>query len=145
MNFLIGFLLLGLGRALSMKVKKAFPPTVVLLAFGIFNTVTRTLSWQLILVYFLILLAVWLSHKEFYHKKFVYSWGAIFFDTSLFTFLFVVYAIVGYHSGSFWSNKFTANHFILFPSDEVWFSGLGFRSFFTGVSCTLSIFSYDTF
>ncbi|OQO69015.1 hypothetical protein BH747_10545 [Enterococcus villorum] len=124
LNLLIGFLLLGLGRALAMKVKKAFLPTIILLVFGILNTVTRTLSWQLILVYVLILLAVWLSRKEFYRKKFVYSWGAILFDSCLFGFLFIVYAIAGYHSGSFWGNRLTANHFILFPSDEVWFSGL---------------------
>lgn len=124
LNLLIGFLLLGLGRALAMKVKKAFLPTIVLLAFGILNTITRTLSWQLILVYVLILFAVWLSRKEFYRKKFIYSWGAIIFDVCLFGSLFIVYAIAGYHSGRFWMNRLTAKHFILFPSDEVWFSGL---------------------
>ena len=92
--------------------------------FGIINTVTRTLSWQLIVVYLLILLVVWLSRKEFYRQKFVYSWGAIVFDACLFGFLFIVYAIAGYHSGSFWVGRLTANHFILFPSDDVWFSGL---------------------
>ncbi len=124
MNLLVGFLLLGLARALSVKVKKAFLPTIALLSFGILNTITRTLSWQLILVYVLILLAVWLSRKEFYRTKFVYSWGAIIFDASLFGFLFIVYAIAGYHSGRFLVGRITGNHFILFPSDDVWFSGL---------------------
>ncbi|MBL4995671.1 lysyl-tRNA synthetase [Enterococcus xinjiangensis] len=123
-NLLVGFLLLGLARALSVKVKKAFLPTIALLSFGILNTITRTLSWQLILVYVLILLAVWLSRKEFYRTKFVYSWGAIIFDASLFGFLFIVYAIAGYHSGRFLVGRITGNHFILFPSDDVWFSGL---------------------
>ena len=122
LNLLVGFLLLGLARALARKVKKAFLPTIALLVFGIINTVTRTLSWQLIVVYLLILLVVWLSRKEFYRQKFVYSWGAIVFDACLFGFLFIVYAIAGYHSGSFWVGRLTANHFILFPSDDVWFS-----------------------
>ena len=39
--------------------------------------------------------------KEFYREKFVYSWGAIIFDACLFGFLFIVYAIAGYHRGSF--------------------------------------------
>lgn len=107
-----------------MKVKKAFIPTIALLAFGIINTVMRTLSWELIVVYLLILLAVWLSRKEFYREKFVYSWGAIIFDACLFGFLFIVYAIAGYHRGSFWVGDLTANRFILFPSEDVWFSGL---------------------
>lgn len=124
LNLLVGFLLLGLARGLAMKVKKAYLPTITLLIFGILNTITRTLSWELILVYVLILLAVWLARKEFYREKFVYSWGAIAFDACLFGFLFVVYAIAGYHSGQFWVGRMTANNFILFPSDEVWFSGL---------------------
>ncbi|BAO08302.1 MULTISPECIES: bifunctional lysylphosphatidylglycerol flippase/synthetase MprF [Enterococcus] len=124
LNLLVGFLLLGLARALAMKVKKAFIPTIALLAFGIINTVMRTLSWELIVVYLLILLAVWLSRKEFYREKFVYSWGAIIFDACLFGFLFIVYAIAGYHRGSFWVGDLTANRFILFPSEDVWFSGL---------------------
>ncbi|OUK08859.1 hypothetical protein BU183_19320, partial [Enterococcus faecium] len=37
-NLLVGFLLLGLARALSVKVKKAFLPTIALLSFGILNT-----------------------------------------------------------------------------------------------------------
>ncbi|MCO7396924.1 hypothetical protein NI447_12400 [Enterococcus lactis] len=78
----------------------------------------------MLLVYVLILLAVWLSRKEFYRTKFVYSWGAILFDASLFGFLFIVYAIAGYHSGRFLVGRITGNHFILFPSDDVWFSGL---------------------
>ncbi len=124
LNLLVGFLLLGLARALSVKVKKAFLPTIAVLSFGILNTISRTLSWQLILVYILILLAVWLSRKEFYRKKFVYSWGAMLFDACLFGFLFIVYAIAGYHNGSLWKGTVTASRFVLFPSDDVWFSGL---------------------
>lgn len=124
LNLLVGFLLLGLARALAMKVKKAFIPTLLLLAFGIINTVMRTLSWELILVYLVILLSVWLARKEFYRKRFVYSWGAMLFDATLFGFLFIIYAIAGYNRGSFLVGNLTANRFILFPSDAVWFSGL---------------------
>lgn len=124
LNLLVGFLLLGLARALSRKVKKAYLPTIALLVFGILNTISRTLSWKLFVAYVAILLVVWFSRKEFYREKFVYSWGAIIFDGFLFGGLFIFYAIAGYHSGQFWSGQLTANKFILFPSDDVWFSGL---------------------
>lgn len=39
-------------------------------------------------------------------------------------FCLFVYAIAGYHSGRFLVGRITGNHFILFPSDDVWFSGL---------------------
>ncbi len=74
LNLLIGFLLLGFARGISQKVKRAFWPTILLLIFGIINTVARTASVRLIVVYVVILLIVWMSRREFYRERFVYSW-----------------------------------------------------------------------
>lgn len=123
-NMLIGFLLLGLARGISMKVKKAYWPTIGLLIFGIANTISRTSSWQLILVYLVILSAVFLARKEFYREKFVYSWGALAVDSVLFSFLFIIYAVAGYYSSHPDKIGPLPNTFLLFPSDDVWFSGL---------------------
>lgn len=120
LNLLIGFLLLGLARGISQKVKKAFWPTILLLAFGIINTVLRTASIRLIVVYVLILLAVWVSRKEFYREKFVYSWGSILGDALLFGFLFIFYGIAGYRGGI----KDKMGTQIDFPSETTWFSGM---------------------
>lgn len=123
-NMLVGFLLLGLARGLWLKVQKAFWPTIALLSFGILNTILRTTSLQLILVYLVILLLVWFSRKEFYRKKFVYSWGAILFDGLLFGFLFIAYAVAGYYNNRPQGGTTISDRFFLFPSDDVWFSGL---------------------
>ncbi|MBO0446529.1 bifunctional lysylphosphatidylglycerol flippase/synthetase MprF [Enterococcus ureilyticus] len=123
-NMLIGFLLLGLARGISMKVKKAYWPTIGLLIFGIINTISRTASWQLILVYLVILSAVFLARKEFYREKFVYSWGALAVDGVLFSFLFIIYAVAGYYSSHPDKAGPLPHMFLLFPSDDVWFSGL---------------------
>src|SRR5699024_10273058 len=98
-------LLLGFARGISQKVKRAFWPTIVLLIFGIVNTVARTASIRLIIVYLVILLIVWLSRREFYRERFVYSWGALVFDGILFGLLFIFYAVAGYHSGQIWSTE----------------------------------------
>lgn len=124
LNMLIGFLLLGLARGISMKVRKAYWPTIGLLIFGIINTISRTASWQLILAYLVILSAVFLARKEFYREKFVYSWGALAFDGGLFSLLFIIYAIAGYYSSHPEKNGPLPHMFLLFPSDDVWFSGL---------------------
>ncbi|KAF1300842.1 MULTISPECIES: bifunctional lysylphosphatidylglycerol flippase/synthetase MprF [Enterococcus] len=124
LNLLIGFLLLGLARALFAKVKRAYFPTIALLLFGIINTISRTRSLRLMVVYLLILATVWLARHEFYREKFVYSWGAKIFDGCLFGCLFIVYAVAGYHSGQWWNNQILGDNFFLFPSDDVWFSGL---------------------
>ncbi|EOH95816.1 phosphatidylglycerol lysyltransferase [Enterococcus moraviensis ATCC BAA-383] len=123
-NMLIGFLLLGLARGISMKVKKAYWPTIGLMIFGILNTISRTASWQLILVYLVILSAVFLARKEFYREKFVYSWGALAVDGVLFSFLFIIYAVAGYYSSHPDKTGPLPHMFLLFPSDDVWFSGL---------------------
>ncbi|WP_086445416.1 bifunctional lysylphosphatidylglycerol flippase/synthetase MprF [Candidatus Enterococcus lemimoniae] len=123
-NMLIGFLLLGLARGISMKVKKAYWPTIGLLIFGIINTISRTASWQLVLVYLVILSAVFLARKEFYREKFVYSWGASTVDSILFSFLFIIYAVAGYYSSHPDKVGPIPHMFLLFPSDDVWLSGL---------------------
>lgn len=124
LNLLIGFLLLGFARGISQKVQRAFWPTILLLIFGIINTVARTASIRLIVVYLLILLIVWMSRKEFYRQKLVYSWGAILFDGTLFGLLFIFYAVAGYHRGQIWSTERLSSKYFAFPSEEIWFSGL---------------------
>lgn len=124
LNMLVGFLMLGLARGISLKVRKAYFPTIGLLVFGIINTIARTTSWQLILVYLVILLAVFLARKEFYREKFVYSWGALTVDSILFGCLFIIYAVAGYYSAHPEKEGPVPQTFLLFPSDDVWFSGL---------------------
>ncbi len=124
LNLLIGFVLLGLARGLYSKVKRAYVPTLFVLVFGIVNTISRTRSLRLMVVYCLILLAVLFARKEFYREKFVYSWGAIIFDVALFGTLLVAYAVAGFHSGQWWNANLMGGQFVLFPSDDVWISGM---------------------
>lgn len=123
-NMLVGFLLLGLARGLWMKVKQAYWPTIILLSFGIINTILRTTSLRLIAAYLVVILMVWLSRKEFYREKLVYSWGAMLFDGTLFGLLFIGYAVAGYHNTTTLHGSIIYDRFILFPSEDVWFSGL---------------------
>lgn len=124
LNMLVGILLLGLARAISMKVKKAYLPTIGLLIFGIVNTISRTTSLKLIIVYLIILLAVFLARKEFYREKFVYSWGALIFDGILFGLLFIIYSVAGYFGRHPEKTALISEKFVFFPSDDVWLSGL---------------------
>nr|WP_146622690.1 bifunctional lysylphosphatidylglycerol flippase/synthetase MprF [Enterococcus florum] len=124
LNLLIGFLLIGLARGITQKVAKAFWPTILLLIFGIVNTVTKTASVRLIVAYLIVLLIVWASRKEFWRRSFVYSWGTLLIDGLLFGVLFIFYAVAGYHSGQFWKNEALPTRFFTFPSEDIWTSGL---------------------
>lgn len=142
LNLLIGFLLLGFARGISQKVKKAFWPTILLLIFGIVNTVARTASVRLIVVYVVILLIVWMSRREFYRERFVYSWGALLFDGILFGLLFIFYAVAGYHSGQIWSTERLSAKYFAFPSEEIWFSGL--VGLILSILCLAILYQYLT-
>lgn len=124
LNILVGVLLLGLARGVAGKVKKAYLPTLLLLAFGILNTIIRTKNWRLIIVYFFILVAVYVSRKEFYREKLVYSFGAMLFDGLLSASLLIMYAIAGFYAQKNVSGEFFSGHFLLFPSGAVWLKGL---------------------
>lgn len=124
LNILVGVLLLGLARGVAGKVKKAYFLTLLLLAFGILNTVIRTEDWRLIVVYSIILIAVYMSRKEFYREKLVYSFGAIVFDSLLAASLLIMYAIAGFYAKKNVSGEFFSGHFLLFPSGAVWLKGL---------------------
>lgn len=124
LNMCMGFLLLGLARGIASHVRKAYLPTILLLAFCILNTISRTVSWKLIVFYLFILGCVYVSKKELYRKKLVYSWEAVVFDGVLFSFLAILYSIVGLYATETIEVKGKPAEFLLFPSDNVWFSGL---------------------
>jgi phosphatidylglycerol lysyltransferase len=124
LNMLVGFLLLGLARGISQKVRQAYLPTLLLLGFCIINTVTRTASIRLVVVYILIAMAVFLSRKEFYREKLVYSWEARLFDGLLFGVLFIIYTVAGYFSGQFLWTSSLPTKVLAFPTADIWRSGM---------------------
>lgn len=71
LNRLVGFLLLGLARGVSQRVKKAYVPTMVILVFCIINTIAHTVSWKLIIFYAFLMACLFWSRKEFYRKQLV--------------------------------------------------------------------------
>ncbi|MEO1769309.1 phosphatidylglycerol lysyltransferase [Enterococcus sp. 665A] len=142
LNLLVGFLLLGLARGIAEKVRKAFWPTIVLLVFGIVNTVSKTASLRLIVAYLIVLLIVWASRKEFSRKRFVYSWGALIVDGLIFGILFIFYAVAGYHSGQFWRAEAIPNRYFAFPSEEIWVSGI--VGLILSILCLALLYQYLT-
>ncbi|EUJ19405.1 hypothetical protein MAQA_07417 [Listeria aquatica FSL S10-1188] len=78
-NVAFGFLLLGLGRSIESKTKKAYIATVIVLGCAIFNTLARVFSIKQAIFLGIVLLCVFLARKEFYREKFVYTWSKIYF------------------------------------------------------------------
>ena len=122
-NMLIGLLLIGLARGFYNKVKRAYGATIVVLSICILNTLMTHLSWRFIVFYLFVMLCVYSARHECYRQKLTYSWNELLFDGAIFSCIFIFYGVIGY----FVNTKqavVTATHFILFPSEEVWFAGL---------------------
>lgn len=124
LNMIVGYILLGLARGIANRVKKAYLPTLFVLGFCIVNTISRTVSWKLLLFYLFLMFCIFLSRKEFYRRQLVYSWRALLFDGVIFGSLFLLYSIVGYYATDTFGHLSATPDFFLFPSDDVWFSGL---------------------
>ncbi|MGO2100277.1 bifunctional lysylphosphatidylglycerol flippase/synthetase MprF [Vagococcus salmoninarum] len=124
LNMLIGFLLLGLARGVSHRVKKAYLPLLAVLIFCIANTVTRDISWKLLLFYGFLIACVYWSRREFYRKQLLFTWESLIFDGVLYGLLFILYSVVGFYSTERLEHGELPAKFLLFPSEDVWLQGL---------------------
>lgn len=124
LNMMMGFLLLGLARGVANRVKKAYLPTIIVLTFCLFNTITHTVSIKLLIFYVILIGAVYLSRNEFYRTQLVFSLESLTFDGILYGVLFVLYTIVGYYASSKIEHGSAPAKFLLFPSEDVWIAGL---------------------
>ena len=123
LNMLVGFMLLGLARGVSNRVKKAYFPTLMVLLFCIVNTISRTFSWKLVIFYAFLCGCLYLARHEFYRKQLIFTWESLVFDTFLYGSLFILYSVVGYYSSDRTNHGDLPSKFLLFPSEDVWLAG----------------------
>ncbi|GKT02765.1 bifunctional lysylphosphatidylglycerol flippase/synthetase MprF [Furfurilactobacillus entadae] len=123
-NIIMGFLLIGLARGVNSRVKRAFWPTTVVLIMAALNTLWKDPSIKMSVFLVLVLLALWLSHKEFYREHFEYSWGAMLVDGISFVGIFVTYIIVGVYNTPNYQRLHHVPRAALFPTERMWLSGL---------------------
>ena len=124
LNMLVGFLLLALARGVANRVKKAYLPTLALLAFCILNTISRTFFWRLLAFYGILIFCLILARKEFYRLKLTFTWGGLLIDSTLYGGLFILYSIVGFYSTDRVAHGDVPADFLLFPSEAIWLQGL---------------------
>lgn len=123
-SVVIGFLLLIMGRAAFSKVKRAYIPTLVLLIGTVLYVIWKDFSWASIGFLSLVTLFVLFSKSEYYRERFVYSWEMLTLDGLLYLALTLLYIFIGFDNSSVFHHRHQTPHFLLFPSERVWFSGL---------------------
>ncbi|MBC1419311.1 bifunctional lysylphosphatidylglycerol flippase/synthetase MprF [Listeria fleischmannii] len=139
-NVAFGFLLLGLGRAIESKTKKAYITTVIILGCAIFNTLARVFSIKQAVFLGIVLLCVFLARKEFYREKFVYTWSKIIMDVLIFIACLAGYVIIGIYNSPNIQHKKQIPEYLEIASEHVWITG--FIGMLIAVICLIAIYIY---
>ncbi|MHC5252938.1 bifunctional lysylphosphatidylglycerol flippase/synthetase MprF [Listeria kieliensis] len=139
-NVAFGFLLLGLGRSIESKNKKAYIATVVVLGCAIFNTLARVFSIKQAIFLGIVLLCVFLARKEFYREKFVYTWSKIIFDALIFLVCLVGYVIIGIYNSPKVIHKKAIPEYLEIASEHIWLTG--FIGMLIAIICLVVIYIY---
>lgn len=126
-TIIFAFLLIGMARGIQAKLKKAYIPTLIVLAIGIINTLWKAYTLSLAFFLALVMLIVYFSRHEMYRERLQYSFGKLLVDASIFVGTFILYAIVGIIN---FPVKTLPTHirkvpdFLLFPGQKLWLYGL---------------------
>ncbi|WP_163652573.1 bifunctional lysylphosphatidylglycerol flippase/synthetase MprF [Listeria sp. PSOL-1] len=139
-NVAFGFLLLGLGRGIESKTKKAYVTTVIVLGCAIFNTLTRVFSIKQAIFLGIVLLCVVLARKEFYREKLVYTWSKIIIDALIFLVCTVGYVIIGIYNSPSIPHKKRIPEYLAIVSEHIWITG--FIGIIIAVICLVAIYLY---
>lgn len=139
-NVIFGFLLLGLARGIESKVKKAYWPTIIILGFGIVNTLQKDFSWSLTFFLAFVVFCVYLARNEFQRVKLVYSWGKVFVDGGVVFGTLFFYIILGFLNSPRFHQQRRVPRNLLFPSHSMWL--IGFIGVVVGIVSFLLIVNY---
>lgn len=122
---LLGFLLLIMGRGIAARVKRAYLPTIGLIALTLLYTFAKDFNWGIILFLLILLIIVIFSKQELFREQLVYSWEMVTIDGIIFLTLTIFYIVIGvYNLPTFPHHRHHFIEFFLFPSEKIWFSGL---------------------
>lgn len=143
-SILLGFSLLIMGRGVAARVKRAYYPTLLLLATTIIYASFNEFSLVTIGYFVLILLMVLVAKSELHREQLVYSWEWLTVDGLIYGVLTLLYLIIGIYNLPNFSHRLGHTHshkfvsFLLFPSEKIWLSGflaimlvIAFLSLFT--------------
>lgn len=140
-SIVLGFSLIIMGRGVAERVRRAYWPTILLIALALGYSILFDFSMISILYLFVLLLIIIFSKPELYRKQLVYSWEAKTKDGLVFGTLVILYVIIGvYNLPKITHHRYHLPEFFLFPSEQIWLTG--FVAIFIVVLFILFFISY---
>ncbi|KRM71500.1 bifunctional lysylphosphatidylglycerol flippase/synthetase MprF [Lacticaseibacillus brantae] len=122
-NILLAFLILGFGRGIANKVKRAYWPTVILMVIAIVASIREDSSVRFIIFLGIVVIATVLTRKELTRTQMSFAWGGRIVDWVIFGLTFLFYAISGFYNAPAIHHRRVPEVF-LFPSERIWLTTL---------------------
>ncbi|GAK30106.1 probable lysylphosphatidylglycerol synthetase [Weissella oryzae SG25] len=121
----LGFLLLFSGRGIASKVSRAVIPALIVVLLTILYVSLDGFAWQVLLVFYILLVLLVVTYKTNYRTQFIYSWEALTFDSIIMGASLIAYIVTGILQQPEISAHLhlKRNHIFLVPSFEWWLTG----------------------
>ncbi len=124
-SILLGFLLIVMGRGIAARVKRAYLPTIFLIALALFYVLLSDFSFTPVIFLSILFLIILASKNELFREQLIYSWEWRTIDGIIIGALTLLYIVIGvYNLPDFPHRRHHFISFFLFPSEKIWFSGL---------------------
>lgn len=120
---LLGFLLIVTGRGIAARVKRAYVPTVIIVALTFLYAILAGFRISTGIFLILLLLFVIFSKNELFREQLVYSAEWLTIDGIIMGSLAILYILIGVYNSPKIHHRHQLPEFFLFPSEQIWIVG----------------------
>ena len=122
-NVIVAFLILGFGRGIASRVKRAYWPTVIVLIVAMVASLREDNHLRFIVFLILVVIALILTRRELTRDRLALSWGNKLIDGAVFGLTFIFYAFAVFYNAPAIDHRHVPDVF-LFPSERMFFTTL---------------------
>ena len=122
-NVIVAFLILGFGRGIASRVKRAYWPTVIVLIVAMVASLREDNHLRFIVFLILVVIALILTRRELTRDRLALSWGNKLIDGAVFGLTFIFYAFAVFYNAPAIHHRHVPDVF-LFPSERMFFTTL---------------------
>ncbi|WP_420323832.1 bifunctional lysylphosphatidylglycerol flippase/synthetase MprF [Lacticaseibacillus paracasei] len=122
-NVIVAFLILGFGRGIASRVKRAYWPTVIVLIVAMVASLREDNHLRFIVFLILVVIALILTRRELTRDRLALSWGNKLIDGAVIGLTFIFYAFAVFYNAPAIHHRHVPDVF-LFPSERMFFTTL---------------------
>ncbi|MGO1812746.1 MAG: bifunctional lysylphosphatidylglycerol flippase/synthetase MprF, partial [Lacticaseibacillus paracasei] len=122
-NVIVAFLILGFGRGIASRVKRAYWPTVIVLIVAMVASLREDNHLRFIVFLILVVIALILTRRELTRDRLALSWGNKLIDGAVFGLTFIFYAFAVFYNAPAIHHRHVPDVF-LFQSERMFFTTL---------------------